>query len=49
MYFIIGPMEDHENSVFIYKEDIDIIYLIWSTANQWLNLKLFMLRIVKKI
>lgn len=47
-------MEDHENSVFIscglnYKEDINIIYLFWGSANQWLNLKLFMLRIVKKI
>ena len=49
-------MEDHlkKNLVFIsyglnYKKDIDIIYLIWSSASQWLNLNLFMLRIVKKI
>lgn len=49
-------MEDYKkkNLVFIsyelnYKEDIDFIYLIWSSANQWLNPNLFMLRIVKKI
>lgn len=48
-------MEDYKkNLVFVsyelnHKEDIDIIYLIWSSANQWLNLNLFMLRIVQKI